>query len=91
MKNTAMYVKIIGAFAVAAGIVMVLAALLSSSGTLFYIEKPPSTNTNPLVGPVFFDNTNDKLYKVCDGTTLIYVIDTGGSAVANSPECRKTK
>ena len=86
-----MYAKLVGAFAIAGGILMMLAVILSSSGPLFYTEKPPSTNTNPLVGPVYFDSTNDKLYKVCDGTTLVYVIDTGGSAVANSPECRKTK
>lgn len=91
MKNTIMYVKIIGALATAAGIMMGIAVILSSSSPLVYTEKPPSTNRDPLVGPVFFDKTNDKLYKVCDGTTLVYVIDTGGSAVANSPECRKTK
>lgn len=75
--------------ALSATAVAVLFGLFSFLG--IQTEKPINTNTDPHVGPVFFDDTNKNVYKVCDGTTLVYVIDHGGSAVANSPECRKKK
>lgn len=42
-------------------------------------------NTDPRVEEVYMGND---LYKICDGTTLVYTKSVGGtSAVENSPEC----
>jgi len=43
-------------------------------------------NKDPNAGPVFFTDT---MYKVCDGTTLVYKSPTGLYAIPNSPECAK--
>lgn len=72
---------------IAVSIIAAIVALVTFTGV--QIEKPKDVNTDPQTGPVFFDRTNQNVYKVCDGTTLVYVIDKGGSAVANSSECRK--
>lgn len=44
-------------------------------------------NKDPKQGPVSITET---IYKVCDGTTLIYVKSPNGlDAITNSPECVK--
>lgn len=56
-------------------------------------EARPERNTNPKVGWVYVstDPHGGKVYKRCDGGTLIYAMyeyRRGGlTAIANSPEC----
>jgi hypothetical protein len=40
--------------------------------------------TDPKKGDVILSDTSRKY---CDGTTLVYEIDRGGTAIPNSPEC----
>ena len=56
-------------------------------------ETRPERNTNPKVGWVYVstDPHGGKVYKRCDGGTLVYAMyeyRRGGlTAIANSPEC----
>jgi hypothetical protein len=60
------------------GVVVLFAANATSPKT------PPITD--PRKGVVSLSEYSNKY---CDGTTLVYEIDRGGTAIPNSPECQR--
>lgn len=60
---------------------LVVAIGLSACGADQYSDG----NKDPHRGWVKVSNYT---WKKCDGTTMVYEIDRGGSTVPNSPECR---
>lgn len=72
---------------------VVLLASCGPAQTSSSEETRPEQNTDPKVGwvYVFTDPQCGKVYKKCDGGTLVYVMydyRRGGlTAIANSPEC----
>jgi hypothetical protein len=54
---------------------------------LFAANAPKTTPiTDPRKGVVSLSEYSNKY---CDGTTLVYEIDRGGTAIPNSPECQR--
>lgn len=73
------------------GIASIVAGLLLVGMCVLLISIwMPSSNkpviTDPRKGVV---SVTEYTSKYCDGTTLVYEIDRGGTAVPNSPECEK--
>lgn len=60
-----------------------LLAAVTLSGAVACAGGQP--NRDPRKGWVDIDD--GYAYKKCDGTTLVYEINRGGSVVPNSPEC----
>lgn len=65
--------------------IVVSVALIAGLTVVLVIATGGGYHGNdPRVGTVWLDNSNSKR---CDGTTLVYSIDRGGSTIPNSPEC----
>ncbi|HRC28028.1 MAG TPA: hypothetical protein PKV96_01455 [Candidatus Saccharimonas sp.] len=67
---------------------LVVLTACGASSTTAAAETPP--NTNPKAGWVVVrNNGGGALFKVCDGSTLVYAFNSNGglAVIANSPEC----
>lgn len=75
---------------VACGLVLVAAVVgtIMVFGSVTPAISNPPANTDPRVGPV---DVARNVYKICDGTTLLYINDDGDAgglaAIVHSSEC----